>query len=218
LASIATDVLPELVLVVEERLPDMGPALLIFVRNLIAGKVKTRLAATMGDERALEIYKTLLNQTYQAVGRVKVSKHVFYSESIEKEPGHPYQCHVQQGADLGQRMENAFADIFADGYSKAIIIGSDIPELDHRILQEAFNLLDRSDIVMGPACDGGYYLLGMKNMHRILFQSVPWSTSRVLEITRQRIKESGLQCRYLQRLNDIDEEQDWNLYESRGRL
>lgn len=193
----------------------MENALLIFVKNLQPGKVKTRLAATLGDDRAYQIYEYLLDQTYRAVQDVRARKYVCYSDFLEPEARHGYQTLVQSGTDLGERMLNAFQEMFARGAIKTIVIGSDNPDVNSDLINNAFEVLDSVDIVIGPATDGGYYLLGMKVLHPELFHSIPWSTAVVYETTVCRIQESGLNYQSLRELRDIDEEQDWHAYERR---
>ncbi len=193
-------------------------ALLIFTKNPEAGKVKTRLAATLGDEAALSVYKQLLLYTVSATKCLPVDKFVFYSNYIEQEDvwdGKQYYKELQQGNDLGKRMGNAFASIFEKGYDKAVIIGTDCPDLNAGIIINAFAYLDVHDVVIGPAEDGGYYLLGMKILHQELFQKIKWSTCTVLNDTISKCTALQLDCSMLPVLKDIDEEKDlqaFNLY------
>ena len=157
----------------------MPDALIIFVRNPEAGKVKTRLAATVGDEKALHIYKQLLDHTLTITKNMAVEKYVFYAGEISqtdmwKEAR--YSRLLQKEADLGEKMRTAFETVFLNGHAKVIIIGSDCIELTTEIFNQAFENLDEYDAVIGPANDGGYYLLGMKSLHAELFINKPWST------------------------------------------
>lgn len=184
-------------------------ALIIFVRNPVLGKVKTRIAATIGDENALAIYKHLLQYTKQIVSLVDVTKHIFYADELNgNDLWDGNEKYLQSGVDLGDRMKNAFNCVFAKGYSKVIIIGSDCFELTPDILKSAFDKLDRSDIVIGPAKDGGYYLLGMGKPNPYLFDNIQWSTNRVLYETMEIIKENKLSCNLLPELTDVDEAKD----------
>ncbi len=159
--------------------------IIIFVKNLVRGKVKTRLAATMGADYALKIYKDLIAHTTSVVQKLKANKIVYYSDKIEKEDrfNEQFSKAKQQGGDLGERMKNAFREVFQQDYTKAIIIGSDCPSLNEDILSDAFESLDNNDIVIGPAYDGGYYLLGMKTLYSSLFQNIEWSTPNVFTTT-----------------------------------
>src|SRR5690606_6446954 len=151
-------------------------ALIIFVRNLIDGQVKTRLAETLGNEVAMDIYTQLLNKVHNTVQLLDTDKIVFYSDYIEEDiwDKDVYKKQVQQGDSLGKRMENAFESSFAKGYQKLVIIGTDCPGIDEVILENAFAKLEEHDIVIGPAMDGGYYLLGMTKESPCLFQNIPW--------------------------------------------
>lgn len=186
--------------------------LLLFIRNPRLGQVKTRLARTLGDGEALRIYLILLEKTRQAALGVPVERWLFYSDFLENGDEWSetdFQKKVQTGADLGERMENAFRQAFSAGADKAVIIGSDCPGLHGTLLQEAFNRLDDADFVLGPTPDGGYYLLGMKQMEVSLFRGIVWSTDTVRAETLRRIEEAGKLCVFLPVLSDVDTEEDW---------
>lgn len=186
--------------------------LLLFIRNPRLGQVKTRLARTLGDGEALRIYLILLEKTRQAALGVPVERWLFYSDFLENGDEWSetdFQKKVQTGADLGERMENAFRQAFSAGADKAVIIGSDCPGLHGTLLQEAFNRLDDADFVLGPTPDGGYYLLGMKQMEASVFRGIVWSTDTVRAETLRRIEESGKLCVFLPVLSDVDTEEDW---------
>ncbi len=186
-------------------------ALLIFTKNPEAGKVKTRLAATLGDEEALSIYKQLLLHTASVSEYVPVDKFVFYSNYIDPEDiwdSQHYYKEVQQGNDLGERMKNGFSLIFQKDYNKVVIIGTDCPDLNAGVILNAFAYLDLHDVVIGPAEDGGYYLLGMKRLYSELFDNIRWSTSTVLNETITKCATLQLDCYLLPVLKDIDEEKD----------
>lgn len=183
-------------------------ALLIFVRNPEAGKVKTRLAATVGAENALKIYRLLLEHTRKITLSLSCDKFVYYSEAVEERDmwDNAYQKKVQQGNTLGERMHHAFATAFADGYYKVMMIGSDNYELKTTHIEKAFQALETHDMAIGPARDGGYYLLGMKTLHPAVFKGKKWSTSTVLADTLEEVKEKKVQL--LETLNDIDTYED----------
>ncbi|MEL6867814.1 MAG: TIGR04282 family arsenosugar biosynthesis glycosyltransferase [Bacteroidota bacterium] len=165
-------------------------ALLIFIKNAKKGQVKTRLAASVGEDKALKIYQALMKHTREVALAVAAQRLLFYSQEIvedEWSPNH-FQKTIQQGPDLGARMEVAFQQALSK-YSKAIIIGSDCASLTPAIIASAFDLLDQHPFVIGPALDGGYYLLGMRQMEQDLFRAMPWSTEKVLEETKRRIRE-----------------------------
>ena len=115
---------------------------------------------------------------------------------------------VQQGMDLGERMHNAFAAGFADQYRSICIIGSDCYELTPAIINSAFLVLKQQEVVLGPATDGGYYLLGMNNFYPDLFRNINWSTASVLAQTLQAAENNKLKVAFLPTLTDVDEEKD----------
>ncbi len=195
----------------------MKRAVLIFAKNLIYGEVKTRLAATAGNDRAFAVYRELLKHTQTITKDIIADKIVFYSGNIEMDDiwlKEFYQKEIQQGNELGNRMENAFAHAFEKGYDEAIIVGTDCLELTSSILTEAFTNLKDNDIVLGPAKDGGYYLLGMNKLNSELFQNISWSTGHVLQQTKSICINKNLTYYLLQELSDIDVEKDipenWN--------
>ena len=185
--------------------------LMIFVRNPELGKVKTRLAKTVGAERALEIYKQLLKQTNAIAENVSADKAVFYSDFID---GHDlwrsdrFNKHLQEGHGLGERMSNAFAKGFTMGYRQVVVIGSDCYELESGCIDEAFYHLNSKDVAIGPSEDGGYYMLGMKAHHPRLFHNKAWGTENVFLDTFLDIKEMNLSYEILETLADVDFEED----------
>lgn len=196
----------------------MKEALIIFAKNAEAGKVKTRLAATIGDEKALSVYLQLLSHTASVTSNLPMDKFVFYSNQIIKDDAWDdavFYKELQKGNDLGERMENAFENLFEKGYRKIVIIGTDCPELTAGIITNAFTCLETRDVIIGPALDGGYYLLGITQLHASLFQNIPWSTSTVLKDTTDRCRALNLNYRLLPTLNDIDEEKDLIYFEKR---
>lgn len=185
--------------------------LIIFVKNLLQGKVKTRLAASIGHERAFTVYEQLLQYSNSICDLLPVDKIVFYSEFIDVNDlwnNERFEKQIQSGNDLGERMENAFAFAFQKKHKKAVIIGSDCSELTTGIIMNAFEYLNNTEVVIGPAKDGGYYLLGMNSMHYLLFNSITWSTGTVLNETLAIVNKLGLSYCLLPMLNDIDEEKD----------
>jgi rSAM/selenodomain-associated transferase 1 len=182
----------------------MQDALIVFVRRPELGKVKTRLAADVGIHKALEIYKKLLQHTFETASPLRCDKYTFVTEDSGTPFWDGFFCEQQQGVDLGMRMHHAFDVIFKKGYKKAVIIGSDCLQLTTALIQRAFYQLDKHAIVTGPAYDGGYYLLGMKQLHAGLFQNKPWSTTTVYRDTIQDIKKMGLKHARLPVLPDVD--------------
>lgn len=190
-------------------------AILVFQKNLIAGRTKTRLAATIGNEKALFVYKQLISITTNVLINLPFDKLIYYSEFIpldiedkEIETAAKTLVLVQHGNDLGARMLNSFSDQFKIGYSRLIIIGTDCPGLNSELLLNAFNALESHDIVIGPAADGGYYLLGMSKLYPELFEGVEWSTSKVYGQTVDIISKLGLSFSLMPVLRDLDNEDD----------
>ena len=186
--------------------------LIIFQKNAVLGKVKTRLAATAGDHIALEIYHLLTSYTHREARGVKVDKFLFFSDFVPEEavglyPG--YQMKIQSEGDLGDRMSDAFCRLFSQGYTSVVIVGTDCPELKTKDLNDAFLALTHHDLVIGPARDGGYYLLGMNQYRPELFKDIRWSTSTVLEDTLHRANQTDLDYEFLQIYSDIDTMEDW---------
>jgi uncharacterized protein len=189
----------------------MRHALIIFVRDAVLGKVKTRLAASLGNEVALSIYKKLLQHTLEITQAVQADKFVFYADAVIEQDmwkqQHYYKSQQHNG-ELGERMLKAFEQVFNKGYSKVCIIGSDCCELSSQIITDALDKLNDNTIVIGPAKDGGYYLLGIKKLYPHLFQNKNWSTSTVFADTIKTIEDLNLRYSILPTLSDVDEAAD----------
>ncbi len=187
---------------------------MIFVKNAELGKVKTRLASTLGDEMALKIYLSLLSHTRQIACEIKANRFLFYSDSINHEDDwkeSDFQKHLQHNGHLGDRINAAFELAFQSN-DKVIIIGSDCASLNAEIVEEAFMALNHSPFVIGPAMDGGYYLIGMNKFEPSIFKNIDWSTEQVLKQTIEAIKKLDKSCYLLPELSDIDYEEDWKEY------
>jgi hypothetical protein len=182
--------------------------LIVFVKNLIPGMVKTRLAKDIGQDMAMEVYKELVSFTAEISDKVKdVDKAVYYSLYVEMWDffnDEKYQKSIQQGNDLGQRMLNAFYDAFEEGYEKVVLIGSDTPDISKKLIVEAYAKLDDSDVVVGPAEDGGYYLIGMKDAHKELFEGMTYSHADVYQELIEAAEDMSLKVSTIQTLFDID--------------
>lgn len=188
---------------------------LVFQKNEVLGRVKTRLASGMGDLRALEIYRHLIQSTYSVLEYVLAPVWTYYSDFIPETVNPPIaKSFVQEGQDLGQRMAHAFARSFESGMDKVVLIGTDCPTLQSQHLNQAFEALTHSDLVLGPATDGGYYLIGMKRKADYLFEGISWSTAAVLSQTLAVATAHGLDFTLLDELSDIDTQEDWERYRS----
>lgn len=187
-------------------------ALLVFVRAPQPGRVKTRLAAAVGDAPALRVYRRLAEHTLAeartlAADGVAVRVHhapADAGDDVEQwlGPGPVYL--PQAGGDLGARMKDAFARAFAAGAERVVIVGSDLPEVSAALLRRAFQLLDAHPAVVGPARDGGYYLLGLRGVTDGVFDGMEWSTPRVLATTLERMEAAGVAPALLEVLCDVD--------------
>ena len=160
--------------------------LLVFTRNPELGKVKTRLAKTVGNATALKIYIFLLERTRDIAVKVAADKAVYYSVKIRENDiwdASIFQKHQQVGEDLGIRMLHAFKNGFKAGYEKVMIIGSDLYDLTAETIENAFIALENNEVVIGPAEDGGYYLLGMNSLEEKVFKNKNWGTETVRKNT-----------------------------------
>jgi rSAM/selenodomain-associated transferase 1 len=183
--------------------------LLVFTRNPELGKCKTRLAAKVGDQAALDIYTFLLRHTVEITAPLPMDIWVCYSEKIV-EPDfwstERYDKKLQQGNDLGLRMMHLFQEGFDAGYEKIGVIGSDMYHLNSQDLNAAFGLLTTYDYVLGPAEDGGYYFLGMKQFKKELFQDKVWGEDSVLLDSLNDLKKDTYTL--LPTRNDVDYYED----------
>lgn len=191
--------------------------MLVFVRAPEPGRVKTRLAAAIGAEGALRVYLRLAEHALaeaRSLAAEGVEIRVHYTpagagaavrEWLGDGPAYLPQA---ESEDLGERMRDAFAAAFADGVERVVIVGSDLPHLTSALLHRAFDVLDAHPAVLGPARDGGYYLLGLRGMIDGIFSGVPWSTPDVLAATLERFRASGVEAEMLEELVDVDEVED----------
>ena len=187
------------------HLPVSKKALIVFTRNPELGKCKTRLAATIGDKSALDVYRFLLDHTVKITSPLSADVYVYYSEKIREIDiwdTSIFRKKQQQGLDLGAKMQHAFTEVFGMGYQKAIIIGSDMYDINTQDLEDAFLTLEHNNFVVGPAQDGGYYLLGMKQLKTSLFKNKKWGTTTVLSDTLQNLTLEKVSI--LPEKNDVD--------------
>lgn len=189
-------------------------ALIIFIKNPILGKVKTRLAADLGEQKALDIYIALQEKVRQESVATKASRRLYYSDYVnpkDKWDNQLFSKHQQIDADLGERMHHALSESLQN-HQKAVLIGSDIAQISSVILTRAFDLLSECDVVIGPALDGGYYLIGVKQANLAIFENITWSTATVCQDTLENIKQERLTVAVLPALSDIDYAEDWSKY------
>ena len=191
-------------------------AIIIFTKFPVEGKVKTRLAKNMGNKFAVSFYRVCAEHTFKELVKVKETGSelfLFCSEENEIEQvmkwaGKDFNYYSQQGNDLGLKMYNAFDTVFKRGYKKVIIIGTDAPDVSMKIVQSAILVLDNYSVVIGPANDGGYYLLGFKLKLIDLFSGIEWSTNSVFDNTIEKLKNSKINYFTLDELTDIDTLED----------
>ncbi len=201
-------------------------ALIIFARSPKLGKVKTRLSESLGDNFALKFYKLCAEHVFNECKKLNAknsSVYLFYTgkgdeELIKKWAGTPFIFSLQTGTNLGQRMEDAFYKVFAGGANKVLIIGTDVPDIELSLIEDALYFLDTNDVVIGPSMDGGYYLLGMKKLYKDLLKKIPWSTNFVFEETVNKIKSKKLKYKVMTKLYDIDTEEDLRKWLSADNL
>ena len=178
--------------------------LLVFSKNPTLGKVKTRLAKSIGKEKALEIYKALLKKTANVLEELEVDIHLYYSDYIEKDDlfsSLAIQKKRQIGEQLGERMSNAFRESLVT-YDKVVIIGTDLWTLESQDVTNAFKALEHNTAVIGPSADGGYYLLGITEFLPQIFLNKQWGTSSVLPNTLKDLK--SIKHHLLTEKNDVD--------------
>ena len=180
------------------------PLLLVFCKNPRLGKVKTRLAKTIGEEKALLIYKELLKKTASVLKELEVDIHLYYSDEIEENDlfsAVASQKKKQAGEQLGERMANAFQESFIS-YDKVVIIGTDLWTLEAQDIHKAFQALEKQAAVIGPSKDGGYYLLGLNQFFPELFKQKEWGTDKVLSSTLADL--NHINYHLLKEKNDVD--------------
>ena len=183
----------------------------VFVKAPVPGLVKTRLAAEIGPDRATALYRRLGRRIVQAVVGADHETVVWYAPPRDAPLVRAWldglgvsRLLPQSRRDLGNRLRAAFAKHFREGARRVVIIGSDCPGIDAGLVARAFAGLSGHDVVLGPAWDGGYYLIGMKQLHESLFQGIAWSSSAVTQETSARARAAGLSCHLLRTLRDVD--------------
>ncbi|OGX04711.1 MAG: hypothetical protein A3G87_06290 [Omnitrophica bacterium RIFCSPLOWO2_12_FULL_50_11] len=196
--------------------------ILYFVKYPEPGKVKTRLAKALGSNAAAKAYRGLAESIFHSLSngnsKSKGFETVVFFDPPEKErqvkewlPG-AAAYRSQKGKDLGERLIHAFKEAFQDGAERVLAVGSDTLGFKPKFVMKAFDVLKNYDVVIGPAKDGGYYLIGFSGFHTILFQDIPWSTGDVLKTTLGWIREEGLSYSLLQELEDLDEINEHTTY------
>jgi rSAM/selenodomain-associated transferase 1 len=198
-------------------------ALVVYARDPERGRVKTRLQPRFAPEQALRLHEAMLSDTLDAM-RVACEGLATLWLSWSAAPRHAFRAdaeaegilqEIQAGAGLGDRMRNTLERRVAEGCTRTLLIGSDTPHLEPARIREAFAALDHHHVIVGPAEDGGYYLLGARCVHPALFEGIPWGGPEVLSLTRAALRKAGLSWHELPVLFDVDTARDarrlWSL-------
>lgn len=188
----------------------MNNQLIIFLRKAVQGIVKTRLALTIGDEKALSVYQWLVSHTLNIAGKTKADVRLYFDQ-IDDELNIPesFSKHEQKGSDLGEKMFDSFEkNLTIDESKKLVVIGSDCPEINEDIIEDAFLRLSDTDLVIGPAVDGGFYLLGLKKAHLELFKGIEWGNANVYQQLLSNAASLNLSTFALEHKRDIDDASD----------
>jgi len=186
------------------------------IRHPEPGKVKTRLARTRGDVFAAELYSCFVDDLLEALAPGNYCLEIFFTPpekgaEIRRRFGERLPCTPQQGEELGERMENAFRSCFARGTASMVLIGSDSPELTADVIEEAFAALEKGHAaVIGPAFDGGYYLIGFRAeiFDPAVFRDMAWGNETVFDRTLNRLEARGCRVHLAPRRHDIDTGED----------
>lgn len=189
----------------------MDRNLIIFIKNPRKGFVKTRLANTIGDEKALAVYIQLLEKCQLETSKVAVNRYLYYSEEVEENDmwnKSEFQKRAQITGDLGERIVSAIEGVYKEAKAPLIIMGGDCYDLTTQIIEQAFEELQKNDLVIGPANDGGYYLLGINQPDSNLFEGIDWSTDRVFQQTIDKAKYKKMSYTILEELIDLDTFED----------
>jgi rSAM/selenodomain-associated transferase 1 len=190
--------------------------LVVFVKAARVGAVKTRLAQEIGDRAACDAYQKLVRAVVSRIDSLHDVQLRYSPDDAEKEVGlwrkPQWALSPQGGGSLGQRLTRAFAELFAAGARRVVIVGSDCPWLSAADIEQAWNDLETHDLVLGPARDGGYWLVGLRELLPELFNDISWSTATVLEQTLERARARGLRFRLLRELRDVDTLDDWQAF------
>lgn len=210
--------------------------LIIFTRYPVAGKTKTRMISALGEQGSADLHREMTEYTLRnllSLGSEKSTEiEVYYSDgnlSLMKAwlnpvilsfsannsslKINPIFYHAQANGDLGKRMQRAFEEAFNDAIEQVIIIGTDCPDLSEKVIQDAFMALNSHNVVLGPASDGGYYLIGLNKLFPALFENIDWGSDRVLAQTKRIIKQQKLSAYYLPILTDVDRPNDLWVWE-----
>ena len=192
--------------------------LIIFVKAPRPGTVKTRLAQSIGSKAACAAYCEMVQKMIQELSPLKDVQLRFCPDDAREEfrqwQAPDWELQPQGEGDLGERLQAAFEQAFAGGALRVLVIGSDCPAITIEDIRAAWAALETFDLVLGPARDGGYWLIGLTRLHRQLFEGIAWSTETVLRETLARARSAGLTVKLLRELNDVDTLADWEQFKA----
>ena len=199
----------------------MTETLIVFTRYPEPGKTKTRMIPALGEEGAAQLQRKLTEHTLQQTKKLQSIRSVYIEfhyaggtqQLMSEWLGNSLTYYPQQEGNLGQRMKSAFKQAFAAGNHRVVTIGIDCPDIDELLLSQAFDLLKENELVLGPAEDGGYYLIGLTRLIPQLFEDISWGSSKVLAQTNYIVSKLGLNCDYLATLNDVDRPEDLSIWQ-----
>ena len=194
----------------------MKRRLIVFLKAPRAGLVKTRLAAGMGPAGALHAYERLVQTLLESLTTIEKVELRFAPDDsageVRRWLREGWTSRAQGAGDLGERLCRAFRDAFAAGARRVVVIGSDCPDVTPADIETAWAALSTNDVVLGPATDGGYWLIGLRALHEPIFRGIHWSTSSVLAQTLAICQQRGLTAHRLRELSDVDTEEDWRRF------
>lgn len=192
-----------------------GDRVIVFVKAPRPGRVKTRLAEAIGEEEAAAAYRWMLGRLLDNLASLSGVELRFTPDQAGEEIGRwlrgDWSARPQGRGDLGRRMEAAFGEAFANGAGRVVVIGSDCPLVERSDIEAAWEALGSNELVLGPARDGGYWLIGLTRNEPVLFRGMRWSQPTVLRRTLERARRRKLRICLLRELADVDRVEDWRL-------
>ncbi len=202
-------------------------ALILFLKYPEKGKVKKRLASDIGEDAALELYRSFMTDTLNKLNALDLNTFIYLTpekrlpdmEKLVSGMGFSPRIYEQEGGDIGERMGSAFRGVFSNGFKRVLLIGSDLPDLPVEYIMEAVSALRKKKAVVGPGFDGGYYLIGFQKecFSEDLFKNIEWSTNGVFKETIKKLEDKGAKAGILKKWHDIDTLKDLILFEKRSR-
>jgi uncharacterized protein len=196
--------------------------LIIFTRFPEPGTTKTRLICALGAGGAADLHRQMTERVVGMARELRASAGIAFEikffggddSRMRQWLGNDLEYSGQIGSNLGERMDHAFKEAIEQGCDRVVVVGSDCPGLTADILKDAFEALDHHPVVLGPASDGGYYLIGLQQRLSNIFQDIPWGTGKVLEATRKALSSHEVSCMLLEKLSDVDTPEDLHIWEN----